>query len=238
MELIIILIICIIALLLVYFAFNISLKKLKGSIKNERIKQLVDKFPENDEICKSILKMLKNEKVKIKISENSRDKTSVYVVLTDSIFIANIKDAYTRIQTMAHECIHSVQNRRMLLFNFVFTNLYNLYFVVAIILTICRVYKNYYIQVSILLIMGIVFYAVRSYLENDAMIKAKYLAEDYMKEYNRKKNICTNEEIEEIAEEYDRSNKIGIPLYNFILFLKIISKIIIYLLISFVISII
>ena len=234
MENIIVLIGSIIALLLVYFAFGINIKKLKSSLKNEKIKNIVDKFPENEEICKDILKMHKNEKVKVKQNENKKDKTSLYIVLTDTILVSNIKDVYTRIQTMAHECIHSVQNRKMLLFNFVYTNIYNIYFIIALILTICKVYKNYTLHTYILLIMGIIFYTIRSYLENDAMIKAKNLAKDYMSKYNKETNICTNEEIEEIVEEYDKANKVGIPAYNFILFSKIILKIIIYSIISII----
>ena len=225
-----------ISILLVYIAFEINIKNIKTSINNKKIKELVDKFPENEEICRSILKMIKNENVKIKQNENDKDKTSVYVVLTDTIFIANIKDIHTRIQTIAHECIHSIQSRKMLLFNFFYTNIYNLYFFVAIILTIFRIYKNYYIQIIILLLMGIVFFVVRSYLENDAMIKAKYLANEYMIKYNKENNICTENQINEITQEYDNLNKKGIPTYNFILFLKILSKIIIYLITTIIVN--
>ena len=228
MEYIIILIFCIVAMILIYYAFEVNMRKIKESTKNEKIKKIVDKFPKNEEICKDILKILKNEKVKIKLNENDKDKTSLYVVLTDTISIANIKDIHTRIQTMAHECIHSIQNRKMLLFNFFYTSIYNLYFIISIILTVFRVYKNFNLQIIILLILGIGFYVVRSYLETDAMVRARYVAKDYMEKYNKENNICTDEEIEEIINEYDRINKYGIPTYNFILFTKVMSKIMVY----------
>ncbi len=46
--------------------------------------------------------------------------------------------------------------------------------------------------ITTLAILGIVYLIVRMYLENDAMIKARYLAKEYMEE----KEISTKEEIE------------------------------------------
>ena len=43
------------------------------------------------------------------------------------------------------------------------------------------------------------YYAVRTYLENDAMIKARFLAKEYMQE----KAISTREEIDKIVNKYD-----------------------------------
>ena len=37
--------------------------------------------------------------------------------------IANINKTCTRIQTIAHECVHSIQNRKLLMFNFIFSML-------------------------------------------------------------------------------------------------------------------
>ena len=76
--------------------------------------------------------------------------------------------------------------------------------------------------------MSVIYYVIRSYLETDAMTKAKYVAENYMKEYIHKNKIATTEEVEELANIYDEINKIGIPAYNFILIANCILKIIIY----------
>ena len=235
MELIIALVVSLIVLIIIYYVFNINIKQIKEIKENRRLKELTDRFPENEKICKDILKMLNNEKVKIKQNEDSNNKTSLYIAITDTILIANIKDIYTRIQTIAHECVHSIQDRRILLFNFFYTNIYNLYFVITIILTILGVFKNYNIQIFILLIMGILFYIVRSYLETDAMIRAEYVAKDYMEKYIKENNVCNKEAVDEIIEGYKNINKIGIPMYNFILFTKTISKVIIYIIISLVV---
>lgn len=231
MEYIFILIGCLITIAILYLALGVNIKKVKELAKNEKLNELVNRFPENEEICKSILKKLKNEKVTIKQNEDKENKTSLYVAISDTIFIANIKDTYTRIQTMAHECIHSTQSKRMLLFNFYYSNIYLLYFVILIILTICKVFTNYNLQIIILLLMSLIYYIIRSFLETDAMTRARYIAEDYMKEYIKENKIANIEEILELTNTYDKINKIGIPTYNFLLINSSLIKVIIYILI-------
>ena len=38
------------------------------------------------------------------------------------------------------------------------------------------------VWIAIFILTGVVYYIVRSYLENDAMIKARFLAKEYMQE--------------------------------------------------------
>lgn len=236
MEHIFILIGCITTIAILYLVLGVNIKKIKEAAKNEKLDKLVSRFPENEEICKSILKKLQNEKVTIKQNEDKENKTSLYVAISDTIFIANIKDTYTRIQTIAHECIHSTQSRRMLLFNFYYSNIYLLYFVISIILTICKVFTNYNLQIIILLLMSVIYYIIRSFLETDAMTRARYIAEDYMKEYIKEDKIANIEEILELTNTYDRINKIGIPTYNFLLINSSLIKVIIYTLIVIIIN--
>lgn len=237
MGLIIIFTIILVSLLVLYYIFDINTKQIKQMSEDKEIDEIVNKFPDNIEICKDILKILKNEKVKIKENEDKNNKSSLYIALTDTIFIANIKDIYTRIQTIAHECLHSVQNRKVLLFNFIFSNIYITYFAISIILTIFGVFKDYRLQIIILLILGFIYYAVRSYLETDAMIKAKFLTKDYILEQMEKNKICTKEEMEKILDKYESVNKIGIPTYNYILFVNCILKVFIYMLLVLIINI-
>lgn len=234
MEYIIILILLLIAIGVGSFIFNIKIKEIKKAGKNEKLDKLVNKFPENKEICEAILKKLNNTKVKIKENEDKNNKTSLYIAVFDTIFIANIKETYTRVQTIAHECLHSIQNRRLLLFNFIYSNIYIIYFIISVILTILGIFKDMKLQIIILTMLGFFYYVVRSYLENDAMIKAKYLAKEYMLEYIKEKPICTKEEIEEIVEEYDRINNLGIPATNYILMVNCIIKVMLYVLIVIV----
>lgn len=230
MENIIILMLLIIVIAIGYFVFNIKLKEIKKAGHNKKLDELASRFPENKQICKEILEKLQNTKVKIK--ENEDNKTSLYVAITDTIFIANIKDTYTRIQTIAHECLHSMQSRKLLLFNFIYSNIYIGYFILSIILTIIGVFKDTKLQIIILTILGFFYYVIRSYLETDAMTKARYLAKEYMMEYIEKNPICTKKEVKDIVKEYDRINKLGIPATNYILMVNCMVKVIIYTLIA------
>ena len=92
------------------------------------------------------------------------------------------------------------------------------------ILTIFKVIKYPMLQVVILILLSSVYYAVRSYLEIEAMTKAPYVAKQYMK----KSEKISKEELEEVMKNYEALNKIGIPMTNFGLMLKVISKVMIY----------
>ena len=71
---------------------------------------------------------------------------------------------------------------------------------------------------------------VRMYLENDAMIKARYLAKEYMEE----KQISTKEEIKKIVDGFDKINKIGIKSINYNMYLSVITRILIFSLICII----
>lgn len=222
MEYIIIISILIITTLILFLIMQIDFKKVKQISENKELIEITNKYPENIEICKIILNKLKNEKVIVE--ENNDSTTSLYLVTSNKIIIANGKNLFTRIQTIAHECIHSVQNKKMLLFNYIYSNIYILYFILILILTIFKIINNGILQVSILIILGTIYYFIRSMLETDAMIKARYLAKEYMEEYTK----STKEEIEKIIENYDEINEIGIKGSNFNLLINTFIKIIIY----------
>ncbi len=234
MEYIIILIVLILMIIVGYFIFNIQMKEIKRAGHNKKLDELTYKFPENKEICKTTLEKLNNTKVTIKENDDKDVKSSLYIAISDTIFIANIKDTYTRIQTIAHECLHSVQSKKLLIFNFIYSNIYLFYFALSIILTILGIFKNIKLQIIILSLLSFFYYVIRSFLETDAMTKAPYLAKEYMLDYIEKNPICTKEEVEEIVEEYNRINYLGIPAYNYILMINCIVKIMIYMVVAVV----
>jgi len=118
-----------------------------------------------------------------------------------------MKNNYARIQTIAHECLHSCQDRTLLMFNFVFSNINMVYFFVITILTLFKVINNQMLQIAILMLFTLIQFAVRSFLEIDAMTRARFLAKEYME----KKELCSNEEKELLLAQYAKINKIGIP---------------------------
>lgn len=205
MEPIVVIALILFSIVLFKFIFKINIKKAEPLKENKELQKLTDKFPENVQVAKEMLKMLGNEKVKIQEAKDT--KTSLYIAITDTISIADMKDNYARIQTIAHECMHSVQDRRLLLFNFIFSNINILYWLTITILTIAGVIQNTSIQMFILILMAIIKFAVRGFLEIDAMTKSKYMAKEYMES----KNILTKKEISSILEKYDEINNLGVP---------------------------
>lgn len=205
MENVIYIILLSLVIILFKFVFKINFKKAKALQENKELEKITDKFPENIEVAKEMLDMLGNKGVKI---EEAKDTgTSLYIAITNKISIADMKNNYARIQTIAHECLHSCQDRTMLLFNFIFSNINMIYFFVISILTIFKVINNQMLQIAILMLFTLIQFSVRSLLEIDAMTRAKFLAEEYME----KKNLCTDKEKELLLNEYDRINKVGIP---------------------------
>lgn len=222
MEFIMMISILIVSVLVLSWILNVNIKEIKKIGENKKLNELVNRFPENIEVCRSILKKLNNETVTIE--ETKENKTSLYIAITNKIIIANIRDTYTRIQTIAHECIHSVQNRKLLVFHFVYSNIYLIYFILMIGLKLLGVIQNDMLQIVILSILGSIYYFIRSYLETDAMTKARYVAKEYIEE----NNLCTKEESRELIEQYDELNERGIPLSNLSILFNTYIKVIVY----------
>ncbi len=205
MENIIYIILISLTIVLFKFIFKINLKKAKEIQENKSLEKITDKFPENIQIAQEMLEMLDSKDVKI---EEAKDTgTSLYIAITNKISIADMKNNYARIQTIAHECLHSCQDRALLMFNFIFSNINMIYFFIITILTLFKVINNQMLQIAILLLFTLIQFAVRSFLEIDAMTRARFLAKEYME----KKNLCSNEEIEKLLKQYAKINKIGIP---------------------------
>lgn len=215
-------------LVIIWIILEINFKKIKELGENKELDDLTNSFPENIEICKSILNKLGNTDVTVK--EEKDNEASLYLIVNNTITIANIRKSYTRIQTIAHECLHSIQSKKMLWFNFIFTNIYMLYFLVISILTILNIIPNPMLFLCILIIMGLVQYSIRSMLETDAMTKARYVAKEYLEE----NNICSKENIEKIVTQYDKLNTPGIKLVNFDILARNILKVIIYSIIAII----
>ena len=205
MESIAILAFILVSIVLLKIVFKIDMKKVEPLKENKELEKLTDKLPENVEVAKEILAMLGNDKVKIEEAKNTQ--TSLYIAITNTISIADMKNNYARIQTIAHECIHSVQDRRLLLFNFIFSNILFVYWLTICILTVLGIITNMAIPVFVLLLMATIKLAARGYLEIDAMTKAKFLA----KEYIESKKVLSKTEIDSLITKYDEINKLGIP---------------------------
>ena len=222
MEYCIIIIFLIVLVIMLKYLFGYNKKQIEEIAKNEELDRIAKKYPDNIEMCKEYLSMLNNKNVTIE--EDRTANSSLYIAITNKIVIANVKESFTRIQTIAHECLHSIQDRKILLFNFIYSNIYMLYFIVISILKICNILPYEMMFLVILLLGGFVYYFIRSYLEDDAMIKARFLAKEYMEN----KKISSQEEIDKIIKQFDKLNYLGIKSVNYTLWTTIMIEIIIF----------
>lgn len=227
LELIIFIILSIISLIVLKFILGINIKKAKELADRKELDELTKDLPDSETITKQILKKLNNTEVIVKKMLDEKTGTSLYMVFNNTISLGNMEKKYARVQTIAHECLHSVQNKTMLWFNFIYSNIYILYFYISIILTVFGVFKNTTMQLLLILFLGFIQYVVRAYLENDAMTKAPYLAKEYLEETNLAK-----ETIDTLIESYKEINKQAIPITNFQVFIQILKRCIIYAIIS------
>ena len=205
MEYVVYGVILILTILLLKLVFKINFKELKKLEENEELKKISDKFPENIDVAKEYLEMLDNKDVTVEEAHDT--KTSLYIAITNKIIIADMRNNYGRLQVIAHECIHSIQERTILISNFIVSNILLIYFLLAIILTILKVFKNIDLQIFILTFISLIQYSIRSYLETDAMLRSKVLVKEYM----GKKKLTTKKETEELLAEYEKINKVGVP---------------------------
>ena len=194
-----------VCMVLLKVVFKINIKKAEPLKEDKELEALTDKFPENIDIAKEMLEMLDNKNVKIE--EGKSTETSLYIAITNKILIADMKNNYARIQTIAHECLHSIQDRSLLLFNFIFSNIIIIYWLAISILTATHVITNIAPFAFALVLMAMVKLAVRGFLETDAMTKARYLAEKYIDS----KKILNQNEKEKLLAKYDKINALGVP---------------------------
>lgn len=215
-----------IAMALLTIVLNVGIKDFKNLrkiVEDEELAKSVKKFPSNTEICKQTLEKLNKEDVKVE--EDDSSKTSVYMVFKNKIVIGKA-NVITRIQTVIHECIHSTQDKRLLKFNVIFANINNLYLLIISVLSLFNriSYNTATICLWILALMQIILYAVRSFLETDAMTRAEFITQDYIE----KTNYVSKVEKEKIIQVYKDVNKVGIKSYNYVLLMKALIRLLIY----------
>jgi len=221
MELIII-IVAIVAIMIVSSMMKTNIKKLEEIALNPELNEIAKKYPTNIEICKTILKQIGNEKTQIE--EDTNSEATLYIAIKDKISIGNTHDSFSRIQTMAHECLHSIQDQKMLIFNFIYSNIYYIFFLTICVLTIVKRLPNQMLFSNILLILSFIYYVIRAFLENDAMFKAEFVAKEYMEE----QKITSEENIKKIYEGFKQLNSGCIKGTNCSLFVKIMIKVVIF----------
>jgi len=202
---------CVVALIILKFGLSISFKKIKKfNIRtSEELEKISNKFQNDEKICNDILTKLNNKNVKIKI--DTEYSSCLYIIFNNTIIIGKFKQDYMKLQTIAHECIHSCQSKKTLWANFIITNIYLIYFALILILEFANYLPYANIHIIILIFLSIIQYIIKNTLEMDAMTRARFLAKEYIEE----NEILNKEEEEQLLNEYDNINSIGIPFVNY-----------------------
>lgn len=221
MELIIIMVASL-ATIIVNAMMKMNVKELEKIALDLELNEIAKKYPKNIETCKSILEMLGNKTTQI--DEDINSESTLYIAIQDKIAIGNTHESFTRIQTIAHECLHSIQDKKILMFNFIYSNIYFIYFAIICVLVVVKRLPNEMMFSNIFLILSFIYYVIRIFLENDAMIKSEYLAKEYME----KQGISTELEIEKVCNGLKQLNKGGIKGTNCSIFAKIMIKVVIF----------
>lgn len=217
-------IVCVITLILLKLFLNINFKEIKElKIRNsDKLKNIANKFSEDKQICENILKKL--DKTNVDIKSEPEYTSCLYTIFNNKITIGKFEQNYMKLQTIAHECIHSAQNKTTLWSNFIFTNIYLIYFITISVLELLNRLPFANIHILILIFLSFIQYILRNTLETEAMIKARYLAKEYIEE----NKILDKDEEEKLLEEYDKINNIGIPFMNYCIISMNIIKIMIF----------
>lgn len=186
----------------------------------------------SEDICKDILKQIRNDSVKVELDDTS--STSLYVFLTNTIYIANKKikskrsveeQNKSKLLVIAHECAHSIQSKIMQFINFVLSNLEILLFLT--VLFIKFVLKNHspiltYIYVGVFIFSIL----VRHYLEMDATINSVKIVTKYLLSAKIEKEKIIN-----LTKYYKKELIKALPLFLLSLYITKIARLIIVLLI-------
>ncbi len=203
----------VITLILLKIFLNVDFKKLKklNIESNGNLSDITDKISKinQENMCKDILKELDCKDVKVNVAPEYN--SCLYTIFNNTITIGKFKEEYMKPQTIAHECIHASQNKITLWANFIFTNIYLLFWIVISVLALLNKLPNTSVFIIAFIFASLIQYIIRYSLENEAMLKAKFIAKEYIEE-----NKTLNKEEEQLLlNEYDRVNKLGIPFMNY-----------------------
>lgn len=174
--------------------FWICYKKTNGNevIYDETISPIVEKLGDNQVITTSVLQQLDSYTTSVEKNKEENEKTSFYNVNSDKIVIKNTKDLKdcSRLIQICHECVHSIQDKRILKLHFVFSNINILYFLGTFLYFFYD--KRESVRLTLLLIQIFIFvitFMLKVITESDATYRAPKVAYDFLKDKVDEKSL-------------------------------------------------
>jgi len=152
-------------------------------LHDEVISPLVKEIGDNEKVAKEILNYIGNKTTKVVKNEDEKIKASFYDGNLDKITIKNTNDLEdcSRVIHIAHECIHSVQEKKLVKFHFIISNIQILYFLGIFIYFFYN--KDLNLRFNLLLIQMFIFiitFFMKIVLESDATYRGPELAFEYL----------------------------------------------------------
>ena len=175
--------ILIILIIIALYVLNYkTLKDTKAFASDEELDKLTEVLPSNEEICMDIGEMLGST---CKVELDNKSKSSAYIFFSDKIILSNTKSSqknFSRVLFIAHECVHSVQEKSMHIINFILANISNLYDIFLIVLLLMR--KASLELVTVSFIISILSFYYRIILETDAVYRSVIYSRKYLESKN------------------------------------------------------
>lgn len=184
---------------------------------NDNISLKLKELGTNEVIATDILNYIGNKKTKVETNEDPKVKASFYNGNTNKIVIKNTCDLedYSRVVHIAHECIHSIQDKKLIKTQFILSNIQILYFLGIFIYFFYN--KNMELRLWLLLVQVFIFIAtffIKVTLESDASYRGPQLAFEYLEEK------VGSDEIENIKKEVNGKLYKMIPISYFSLYMQ------------------
>lgn len=161
-------------------------------IHDEEISPILKNIGDNEVIAKGILSNLNNPHTCVEKNKDEKIKASFYNCSSDKIVIKDTKDLedLSRVVHIAHECVHSIQDKRLQKIHFFISNLQILYFLAIFIYFFYN--KSTVLRFSLLLIQVFVFFStffIKVVLESDATYRAVLVSLEYLTDKINQKQL-------------------------------------------------
>jgi len=195
-----ILIICTILCIGLLFYICYTKSSIVEVIHNEEISPILKEIGDNEVIAKEILSNLNNTHTSVEKNKDDKIKASFYNCNVDKILIKDTKDLedLSRVVHIAHECVHSIQDKKIQKMHFIISNIQILYFLAIFIYFFYN--KNVEVRFTLLLIQIFIFFStffVKVVLESDATYRAVLVSLEYLHDKLEEKQLKTFKQIVE-----------------------------------------
>ena len=178
------------------FLFFICNKKTTATqeIHDNYVSKTLKEIGNNEKLAKELLKYIGNTTTTVETNQDKKIKASFYDSNTDKITIKNTEDLEecSRLIHISHECIHSIQDKKILKLHFLLSNIQILYFLGIFIYFFYN--KNLELRMNLLLVQLFIFvltFFVKIVLESDATYRSTVLAFNFLESKLKSNEIAS-----------------------------------------------